>query len=273
MLKRPHYIALGLVVVATLIILNLPNKTTARLKLGIGSLFVPLFGLANSAQQLAGRAGDAVLPRSDLLQQLESLRRKNDELNLKLVEAEKTFRENERLRQLLGWQQNLEPRKRWRLKPANVVLFEPSIFWRMVQIDLGSRDGVQVNRPVLAPDGSLVGRVSSVSLTRAQVLLLGDPNCKVSARVDNPSRDTGIVGASGPLDSEFVEMRYLSRNANPKPGQEVKTCGDGGIFPKDIPIGKIVDSHSAEYGLETVARVKLAANLGGLEEVWVLMEP
>ena len=59
MLRRPHYIALGLVVLLTLIILNLPNHTTARLKLGIGGLFVALFGLASSSQQLAGQAGDA----------------------------------------------------------------------------------------------------------------------------------------------------------------------------------------------------------------------
>jgi cell shape-determining protein MreC len=46
------------------------------------------------------------------------------------------------------------------------------------------------------------------------------------------------------------------------------TSGLGGIFPKDIPIGTIVDTHPSEY--YTVARVKLAANLDSLEEVWVL---
>ncbi|HWX22963.1 MAG TPA: rod shape-determining protein MreC [Candidatus Binatia bacterium] len=273
MLKRPHYIAVGLVVLVTLIILDLPNKTTARLKLGIGSLFVPLFGLTGSVRHLAGQAGDTVLPRSELLRQNEIMRRENQELRLKLVEAEKTAAENERFRQLLGWQQGLEQRKRWKLKPASVVLREPANWWRTVQIDLGSRDGVQVNKPVLAPDGALVGRIGSVSLTRSQVVLLGDPNCKVSARVDNPGHDSGIILASGPLESDFVEMGYLSRNSNLKPGQEVKTTGEGGIFPRDILIGKVVDSHPAEFGLEMVARVKLAANLSALEEVWVMMEP
>src|SRR6266567_7571549 len=111
MLKRPHYIALGLVVVLTLIMLNLPSKTTARLKLGIGSLFVAPFGLAKWTQQAAGKAGDAVMPRSELLRQLEALRRENQELKLQTVETEKTFRENDRLRQLLGFLQTLEQRK------------------------------------------------------------------------------------------------------------------------------------------------------------------
>jgi rod shape-determining protein MreC len=266
MLRRPHYIALGLVVLLTLITLNLPSRTTARLKLGIGSVFLPLFGLAGSSQQTVAQAGDTLIPRRELLRQLEGLRQENQRLRIKAKQAEETARENHRLRQLLGWQQQAP----WKLKLARVVLREPSNWWRTVQIDVGSRDGIQVNQPVLTADG-LVGRIASVSLTRSQVLLLGDPNCKVSAQVENPTRDYGVIGTSGPLNSEFVEMGYLSGSANLKPGQLVRTSGNGGIYPANIPIGTVVDSHTVEYGLATVARVKLAANLNALEEVWVKM--
>jgi rod shape-determining protein MreC len=267
MLKRPHYIALGLVVVSALIILNLPSRATARLKLAIGGLFVPLFGLANSTQQLAGKAGDAVAPRSELLKEIDALREQNAALRLKAQQAEGALRENERLRQLLGWQ----PQKRWKPRLANVVLGDPANWWRTVQIDLGSRDGARTNMPVLTTDG-LVGRIDSVSLTRSRVVLLGDPNCKVAARVENQARDTGVIGAAGPLEREFVEMKYLPPNAALKPGQNVWTSGLGEIFPKDILIGKVVDSHIEEYGLYTVAVVRLAANPRALEEVWVMME-
>jgi rod shape-determining protein MreC len=269
MLKRPHYIALGLVLLMTLIILNLPSQTTARLKLGIGSAFLPLFGLASSTHQLAAKAGDTVVPRSQLLKENETFRREHEQTRIEMRHAEEIARENDRLRQLFGWQQQ----KRWNLKLGNVILREPANWWRTVQIDLGSRDGVRLNMPVLAWDGYLVGRVSQVSLTRSQVVLLGDPNCQVSALVENDARDIAIIGASGPLDSTLVEMTYLSRNANVKSGQNVVTSGLGGIFPKAIPIGKIVDSHAAEYGLYTEARVKLAANLSALDEVWVLFQP
>ena len=86
----------------------------------------------------------------------------------------------------------------------------------------------------------------------------------------NETRDTGIIGASGPLDAEFVELGYLSRGANLKPAQDVVTSGEGGIFPPGIPIGKIVDVQAVDYGLRAEARVKLAANLNALEEVWVM---
>jgi rod shape-determining protein MreC len=268
MLKRAHYIALGLIVVLTLVILNLPGTATARLKLGLGSLFVPLFGLANSVHQQAARTVDAILPRSELVRQKEALQRQNQELRLQLIQAEGMVRENARLRQLLAWQ----PHKPWKLKPAQVVLGDPSNWWRTIQIDLGGRDGIKPNSPVLTPEG-LVGRIAAVSLTRSQVVLLGDPNCKVSARVENQNHDTGVISGSGPLESGIVDMSYLSRTADLKPGQNVWTSGLGGIFPKDVLIGKVLDSRSEDSGMSTVARVKLATNLSALEEVWVMMEP
>lgn len=270
MLKRPHYIALGLVLVLTLMILNLPTKTTARLKLGIGSLFVPLFGLANSGQQAANRAGDALLSKSELIRQNELLREQNQELRLQLARNEGIARENDLLRETLKWAQK---QKHGKYKLGNVVLRDPANWWRTIEIDLGSRNGVSNNLPVLGPNGTLIGRITSVSLTRSQVVLLGDPNCKVSARVDNAGRDTGVIAGSGPLESEFVEISYLPRNAELKPGQNVWTSGLGGIFPKDIFVGLVVDAHVEDSGLYAVARVKLAANLSALEEVWVILEP
>jgi rod shape-determining protein MreC len=264
MLKRSHYIALGLVMLLTLTIMNLPSRTKARVKQGIASLFAPPFGLTRSAKEAAAQTGDYVMPRGQLIKQNEALRLENEQLKLQLQEAEKTGKENVQLRKLVGFQQ----RTQLKLRPANVVLREPANWWRTVKIDLGTRDGLSNNLPVLTIDGFLAGRISSVSLTSSQVVLLGDPNCKVHARVEDTG-DTGVVGASGPLDSEFVEMNYLSKSANLKPGQNVKTSGEGGIFPRDIPIGKIIDTHSVEYGLSTVARVKLGANLNALEQVWV----
>jgi rod shape-determining protein MreC len=214
---------------------------------------------------MAATASDSILTRSELVKQNEFLRRENQQFHLQAVQVEEMARENARLRQLFGWQQQTQ----WKLKLANVVLRDPANWWRTIQIDLGSRDGVRENLPVLTTDG-LVGRIYSVSLTRSQVALVGDPSCRVAALVENETRDTGVIGAGGPLDSSLIEMSFLSRNANLKPGQNVVTSGLGGIFPKGITIGKIVDTCAAEYGLSTEARVKLAANLSALEEVWVM---
>lgn len=265
MLKRPHYVAIGTVVLLTLVLLNLPSHTLARLKLGVGSLFLPLFGLANSADHLANKAGDTITTRSELLHQNEALTRTNQELRLLVLQAQETARENLRLRQLVGWEQS----KSWKLKLGKVVVRDPANWWRTVQINLGSRDGVRENMPVLNMDG-LVGRVSSVALTRSTVVLLGDVNCKVAARVEETG-ETGVIGTTDPLDNSLVALGFISnKSAKLLPGQTVKTSGLGGFFPSGIPIGKIADSRQIDYGLTTEARVKLSANLSALDEVWVL---
>jgi rod shape-determining protein MreC len=265
MLRRPHYIVLVLVVALTLIILNLPAHTSARLKLAIGSLFLPLFGLASYSHQVGDKTGEVLVPRSELARQNEALRREQQQHRLESLQAGEMARENARLRNLLGWQQKAP----WKLKLARVVLREPANWWRTVQIDLGSRDGARVNLAVLTAEG-LVGRIASVSFTRSQVVLLGDPDCKAAALVEDGARDTGVIEDASALDSALVTMAYLPKDANLKPGQRVLTSGLGGIFPKGIPIGKIVDFAPVDYGLYTEARVKLAANLSALEEVWVL---
>jgi len=253
-----------MVVLLTLILLNLPSHTAARLKLAIGSLFLPLFGLANSSDQLANKAGDAITTRTELLKQNESLRRESQELRLQNMQAQETARENARLRQLVGWQQT----KQWKMKLGKIVLRDPANWWRTVQIDLGSRDGVRADLPVLTPEG-LIGRVSAVGLTRSTVVLIGDVNCKVAAQVVETS-DKGVIGATDPWDNSLVALGFLSKNAKLTPGQTVMTSGLGGIFPGGIPIGKIADSRPVEYGLYTEARVKLSANLSSLDEVWVV---
>jgi rod shape-determining protein MreC len=266
MFKRKNYFALGAVVLVTLAIFSLPPRATSRLKLAVGSLFLPLFGLANTAQQLPVTAADAILSRHELIQENENLRRENQQLKFLQLQSAATARENDQLRAAIGWQQQ----KPWKLKLARVVMRDPANWWRTAQIDLGSRDGIQTNMPALTPEGFLVGRVSSVDRFKSQITLIGNPNCRVSARVENPTHDIGVLGAGGPLDDSLVGLSYLSSGANLKSGQLVVTSGEGGIFPPGIPIGQIVDAQQVEFGLYTEARVKLNANLGALEEVWVL---
>jgi rod shape-determining protein MreC len=266
MFKRKNYFALGAVVLVTLAIFSLPPRATSQLKLAVGSLFLPLFGLANTAQQLPVTAADAILSRRELIQENENLRRENQQLKFLQLQTAATARENDQLRAAIGWQKQTP----WKLKLANVVLRDPANWWRTAQIDLGSRNGLTVNLPILSPEGFLIGRVSSVDQFKSQIILIGDPNCRVSARVENPTHDIGVLGAGGPLDDSLVGLSYLSSGANLKSGQAVVTSGEGGIFPPGIPIGQIVDAQQVEFGLYTEARVKLNANLGALEEVWVL---
>ncbi len=266
MFKRSYYVACGLVALLALLALSLPDRTVHKVKVAVGALYLPLFGLAGSFHALADQAGALILPRKVLVREIDSLRRENDELRLRLAQLEEAWHENQRLRRALEWQDRLP----WRVKAARVIGQDPSNWWRNLSIDLGSRDGIRPNLTVLTADG-LVGRVAEVGFARSRVLLVGDPGCRVAAQVQETREKGSIIPSATSLDMLEVELTYLPGTAACQPGNRVITSGDGGIFTNGIPIGTVIAVETNEFGLYLEARVRLSANLNRLEEVWVLI--
>src|SRR5436190_7673626 len=99
MLNRRYYIALGIVVVVTLVLLKLPHRAANQLKLAIGGLFLPTSGLTVSGRELTKKAATAVTSREDLVRQVEKTEKENQELKIKLRQMEELSQENARLRQ------------------------------------------------------------------------------------------------------------------------------------------------------------------------------
>lgn len=268
MFKRPLYIFCGLALLLVVAILILQSTLGSRIKVAVGGLFLPMFGLSSTLDGGIKKAAEKVTPRSVLIKEINDLRTENQQLKVLRQQAQEVFLENGRLRAMLG----REAQAPWKMKMARVIGRDPANWWRMVHIDLGSRDGITNNMPVITPDGYLVGKVGEVGPARSQVVLVGNPNCPVSVLVQE-SREHGIIAPStiNPVDSSIVELGYLSRNSILKPDQLVVTSGNGGIFPAGIPVGRLIDEHTVGQGLYTVARVKLAMEISKLDEVWVVL--
>jgi rod shape-determining protein MreC len=270
LLKRPHYFVLGGVILLTIVLLKLPTRTATNLKLAVSGLFLPLFGLSRSTDHLAEAGSYAAVPRHQLIQRLAALEQEKKEQQVQAMQVTEITRENARLRQLLGLRQQV----RWKMKLAKVIARDPANWWKTVRIDLGSRDGVRTNATVLVAQG-LVGRVSDVGFATSQVVLLGDPDCRVSVAVvtDTNTRELWLIApsSSSPLDNTLVELNYLPRHSKLSAGMTVVTSGQGGIFPTGILVGQIADFRTIGFGLYKEARVSLAVKMSTLEEVFVMM--
>ena len=138
MFKQKNYVALCAVVFVAVLLLSLPTRATARLKLAVGSWFLPLFGLADAGQQLLPDLADNTLPRRELLREIDNLRKENQQLREQQIQSMAIARENDQLRHpaWLATPCSLAPQtgQRRYARPGQLVAYHP--------IDLGSRDGV-----------------------------------------------------------------------------------------------------------------------------------
>jgi rod shape-determining protein MreC len=266
MSRRPHALALLAVSAFVLVLLNLPEAIARKAKLTTSSLFLPLFGFANLTRDLGHQAGKRLLSPGVVPTDLEAVRRENQELRLLAAQGAEALRENERLRQLLGWQ----TQSPWKAKPARIIARDTANWWRTARIDRGTRDGVKPDLPVVSGEG-LVGKTADVGLTTAEIIFVGDPKCRVAVVV-RETAEHGVLSASsvGVLDHRLVDLTHLPRHTALRPGQTVLTSGLGGVFPAGLPVGTVVDHRSVGYGLYTEARVKLLADNCRLSEVMVL---
>lgn len=267
MLRRPQFAAWAVVTLVTVVLLNLPDQWASRLKVLLGGCFLPVFGLMGTVQGIATQASQATSSRAELVQRLEAQDRTTRSLRLEVARLQAAEEENQRLRRLAGWQQSAP----WKSRICRVLARDTANWWRTLQIDAGTREGLRPGLPVLTPDG-LVGRLDRVGFATSEVVLVGDPKCRVSVLV-RETGETGVLStlSQGVWDHRLVDMTHLPRNITLKPGQTVYTSGMGGVFPAGIPVGTVVDARSVSYGLYSEARVKLAADTSRLIEVMVLI--
>ena len=266
--------AVGAVLLTVFLLLAMPEGVRARLKSAIGGLFLPMIGISTTGQAALESIGQLGVSEPDSFPANQALGQRSGQApsvaELQL-ENDRLADENKRLRDEVQWEQRIP----WETRLTQVVGRDPFNWWRRVKINLGTNKEarLRLNQPIISVRGELVGRISEVGPLTSWVLLVGDPNCRFSALLKESRSEGGIVSPRQySADPRVVELTYLPNDAEVRPGQAVVTSGMGGVFPKEIPVGQVVDSWVSRDGLYTEARVKLHANLNQLETVRVLVK-
>ncbi len=242
------WVAAGL---ALLLLFNLPGGCTARIKGIFKDPLTPLQkGFVKISQSLKEGIG-AVRGLGGLLEENSRLSEEVIYLQAKQVELENLEQENRHLQDQLDFYN----RQKHPLIPCQVTARTISGWWQSMRLDKGRTQGVEANRAVISPDG-LVGRTAEVSAHTADVLLLSDPACKVSARVSRTG-SFGLVTGRGvnSMGYPVARMQFIHKDAPVQAGDAVVTSGLGGVFPKNILIGYIENVVTEETGLYQVADI------------------
>ena len=187
------------------------------------------------------------------------LRGENEQLRVQSLQAGETREENARLRRLLI----LRDRLPLATLAGEVIGREAGGWVRSLTVNRGRSDGIAQQTPVIVPDG-LVGRVVQVHRGAAVVQLLNDPASTVGAVVQR-TRTAGLVeGDAGGT----VRFKFMARDgASVTPGDLVVTSGLGTLFPKGLPVGRVVKIEDKGSALFHFAVLAPAVDFSRVEEV------
>jgi len=209
--------------------------------------------------------------------EIDSLRRENldlqaavQELADELAALDAVAEENRRLTRLLEVRDRLD--QATTVAGVTSRLFTP--FERVLSIDRGAEAGIVVGAPVLSEGGALAGRVIEVGDGWASVMLINDTRSLVTG-LDSRTRATGEV--TGRLSAPLA-MANIPITDKVAINDRVVTAGiDLGkrfrsFFPKNIPIGRVVDVEQEPGSIVQTALVQPAADLDRIEDVLVLTD-
>ncbi|HEX2100096.1 MAG TPA: rod shape-determining protein MreC, partial [Candidatus Synoicihabitans sp.] len=146
-------------------------------------------------------------------------------------------------------------------------------WWQRLVIRKGRNYGIPVGAPVIFI-GGVVGRVSEVHAYTAVVDLISSPQVRLAAAFEGDDRPVSFQGgvnapfAVPQASVEFVPLDVFASVAAPRP---LVTSGLGGVFPRGLKLGDVVQLEPSTDGLFKTGRVSLDPRLNQLTEVTVLV--
>ena len=221
-----------------------PERFIHSSKLGMGSLWQNYLDLRHVREQ-----------NQDLQKSLDRLRLEQAEL---LEDA----RQGQRLKALLGFQQNYV----YKTLPAQAIGSSGSNQSHVFYLDKGAAEGLSRDMAVITPDG-IVGKVREVFPHSAQVLAINDQSSGAGVILET-SRLRGILRGNA---AGQVQIEGIMADQRIQPGEKVFTAGGDQIFPRGLAVGvveKIVRDPERDAFVDVIVRP--AANLERIDEVLVI---
>ncbi len=148
---------------------------------------------------------------------------------------------------------------------ARIINNAPGTNSKVVYIDRGSTSGVSRGMCVMTPDG-IVGKVVASYPTAAQVMLINDTTFS-GAVISQKNRTRGVVKGLGHVK---MSLAFVQNEEKLEVGEMMYTSGEDRVFPKGLPVGKIVSVKDGQPFKEVT--IAPSGFHEGLEEVLVLIE-
>lgn len=190
------------------------------------------------------------------------LRKKIAELEGQIDGLQELSRENNRLKDLLQFGEELHHEK----VLAQIVAWDASSDFKVLRINKGINHGIKLQSPVVTASG-LVGYVYRLTSNYADVMTILDTNNRIDAVIKRTRTHSILEGYS----KGKCLAKYVTRTEPIVLNDEFVTSGLGKIYPKGIKVGKVTRIERESYGVTQYVEVSPSVDFSRLEEVVVLV--
>jgi len=253
-------VLLGSLVAACLLLLTLQTRgygSTARDFFAVVTMPIQT-GLAKASRATFG-LWDTYIDWKNVRAENRRLRAEVQGLRVGALRVTETDDENRRLRRLLALQENLP----LTTLSGEIIAREWGGWIRSLTVNRGRGDNVPRLTAVISPNG-LIGRVVDVRLGVSIVQVLTDPTSIVGAHVLR-TRTPGIVEGD---PRGTLRFKFMARDgASIQSGDMLVTAGQGGLFPRGIPIGTVRSIDNRGAALFHYADLTPAVDFARVDEV------
>jgi rod shape-determining protein MreC len=243
-------------------------------QLGAAEVLRPVRGLLDLATSPLTVVGERV-GRAVNGDEEDELKEKAQKYEEGAAEAARLRQENERLRKLLKGEQ-----PSFKYSPlARVVSPVGGQLTKRVVLNIGTKDGVAPEQPVVVGNNILVGRTTNrVTPNTAEVLLVTDQNFAAGVQVLSADSSTTDSHGEGLLRTSwegYLGVDYVDLNAKAEQGDFVVTSGRAGerelLFPPGLLVGTIESVNSRDIDQYKKIAVAPAVKADDLQEVRVIV--
>jgi rod shape-determining protein MreC len=258
--KMRRLALLGLLVVVCLVLLTLQTRGQSS---GAGDLLAvvttPVQTVLARVHRTAFGAWSTYLDWKNVRAENRRLRDENQRLRVEALQIGETLDENRRLRRVLA----LRDRLPLDTLAGEIIAREWGGWVRSITVNRGRNDNIARLTAVISPEG-LIGRVVDVRPGASIVQVLTDPASTVGAHVVR-TRTSGIVEGEA---RGTLRFKYMARDgAGINVGDLIVTSGQGGVFPRGVPIGRVVAIDDRGSALFHYAALAPVVDFGRIDEV------
>ena len=236
----------------------------------INTVTKPFRAASNSISRKMEHTVDKLTNADKYIEENERLKKQIGELNAQLTEYDAIKAEVEELRKFVSIKEEHED---YMLsQPCKVLGYVTNDPFKSFTIDKGSADGILVNCPVVTSEG-LVGITVEVSKHVSTVRTILSPDLSVAAVASSSNADQGIIEGNV-LSSENGQTKliHVPKKNKLKRGDLMITAGNSGLFPKDYPIGTILEIGFDSNGLSVCADIQPCVDVNRLTSVIVITD-